>query len=277
MLSTNSGSCFPTATTAPSWTTTSTTADFRRPFLPQMVGSGAEKTVIKWNRVLANGKSEFNSTDILINRDGSSLDTPLTYKLQWLHQSADATLLKVGQQPPPSSYPSVWDPNNGPGGVVIERYRGDIIAKPTTPGVYTAWLIAVDAAGPTQAAGIPAEYDEVLIKRWVLNVKEFIPFRVESFERDNSVLGQSKPEVHNVSQSVPRTAKNCAFTKECSISQVVDDSLKPAQSSDSRITYTSVVVYRQQIHRQHRNQVRQRDAHGLVRKRGLASLQMCGR
>ena len=118
---------------------------------------GAESAVIKWNPVLGSGVPTFISTNMLI-KDGQPLDTPLTYKLKWLAQDADAdatAALQVGQTLPLPSADgtSVWDPNDGgPGGVGIDCSNGDIFATPERSGTYVAWLIAADANGPATAA-----------------------------------------------------------------------------------------------------------------------------
>ena len=64
---------------------------------------GAESAVIEWNPiVLGSGVPTFDSTNMLI-KDDQPLVTPLTYKLKWLAQDADAdatAALQVGQTLP---------------------------------------------------------------------------------------------------------------------------------------------------------------------------------
>ena len=184
----NSGGCFAAPTTTQSWFT-STAASLKDYFPEQMVGSGNESRVISWNRL--NGQPLFQSTEILTKGDGSTLHTRLTYKLQWL---SNATAFKVGQTPA-SANSSVWDPNNGPGGVGIDCSSGDIFATPNITGTYTAWLIAVDNAGPAKKAGLPAEFDEVLIKEWKLTVTKPTPFTInpQSMSRNRTARPGVRP------------------------------------------------------------------------------------
>eukprot|EP00729_Bicosta_minor_P008159 gene8159-15101_t len=203
-VATNSGGCFVAPTTTQSWFT-STAASLKDYFPEQMVGSGNESRVISWNRL--NGQPVFQSTDILTKGDGSTLHTRLTYKLQWLQQSANAAAFKVGQMPP-SENSSDWDPNNGPGGVGIDCVSGDIFATPNITGTYTAWLIAVDTTGPAKRIGLPTEYDEVLIKQWKITVTKPTPFTInpESVNRSRT----ARPDV--ISESFVRKEAGTLYT-----------------------------------------------------------------
>eukprot|EP00729_Bicosta_minor_P003473 gene3474-22403_t len=243
-VATNSGGCFVAPTTTSSWSTF--IASTHQDFPAQMVGNGTQSTVIKWNwNPVLNKRPAFDSTNML-TKDGKPLVTELTYKLKWLTQeAAKATPFQIGETVPLSSSDdtSIWDPDDGPGGVGLGLGNpnpnpnpdidcpssADIYATPERNGTYVAWLIAVDARGPAMTAGVPPEFDEVLIKQWNLTVTEVTHFTVTSFDR--------RHESHKVNLELP-TPMDCAFNEECFIARVDQGSLAPQPTPDGKITYT---------------------------------------
>ena len=233
---TNKGACFHAPTTPAAWTDASSPL-FAATFPDQLVGNGSDFSVIEWNRDTETGNT-LSPSQIMAGGESDGMDFSdnrrLTFQLKWLPadvSTEEADAFQVGKSPPGNF---TFDAKQGPGGVIIDSSSGDIYAAPRTPGNYTAWLIAVDAAGPANQAGVPLELDQVLLKKWDLVVTPLELFAVESFERSNDVTGNL--EVIDVGSAVPFTVKNCSFNEECSISRVIENSFKPAPSG--RITYT---------------------------------------
>ena len=55
---------------------------------------------------------------------------------------------------------------------MLDPENGDVYAVPKAKGVYTAWLIATDLGGTARDEGLPAELDEIVLKRWTFTVSE---------------------------------------------------------------------------------------------------------
>ena len=112
-------------------------------------------------------------SDISTNASARSVVGPkFSYRLGW---SANASVATVGERPPASlvknsgtGVPSGADP----GFIILDPQHGDVYAVPKDIGRYTAWLILTDRSGTATEEGLPAEFDEVIIKQWSFEVTE---------------------------------------------------------------------------------------------------------
>lgn len=147
---TASGRCFISPKTSQSWNSANSKALLDSKFPPEMVGEGKQRSVIRWNSNDAGHR--FAARDIIVrpNDLACSNRTDLSYQLKWLKQGTPAnvtTAMHVGDTAPSANF-AYWDlDNTGPRGVVVDCLNGDISAIPESPGVFTAWLIAVDNSG----------------------------------------------------------------------------------------------------------------------------------
>lgn len=168
---TSNGACFVPPRISRTW-------NQARLALPSaMDGHGKETKSFAWN----NKNTPFNSSDIIVWPDAPSYTTSLTYQLRWLQQqpyidNITTATMKVGDTVPLDFQD--WDPNEGPGGVIVNCLNGKIQASPQKIGTYSAWLIAVDDNGRAKSQGMSSEFDQMLIKKWVLEVIDPVPFSI---------------------------------------------------------------------------------------------------
>lgn len=123
--------------------------------------------------------------------------------------------------------------NKGPEGVRIDAGSGIITASPETAGNYTAWLVAEIAARPAKGEGVAVELDQVLIKKWELQVTELYIFDVKTFAR--------RQVVHTVTAATNlamTTKLNCSLQNECIIGRVDEGSIVPVVPQGS-VSYTA--------------------------------------
>jgi hypothetical protein len=70
-----------------------------------------------------------------------------------------------------------------PGLFDVEAQNGTITALPRRNGDFSMYLIAFDAAGSASDLGLPAELDQVIVKRWDFTVVGKPDFKVNSYSR----------------------------------------------------------------------------------------------
>ena len=132
----------------------------------------------------------------------------------------------------PQEPPSLW---------MMDLVALEWTARPVLSTRHLAVLVIIrrgllrTKAGAAQKAGLPVEYDHVLIKKWDLSVKEPIPFAVTAYTRPNSAK-------HVVNMNAAPTAKICSFNKPCTIDSILRDSIEPTplplEDERSYIFYT---------------------------------------
>eukprot|EP00729_Bicosta_minor_P008108 gene8108-20138_t len=207
---------------------------------------------IEWN-------DDFSVSDLFVNYNRVTREVPhkLSFQLKWIKTDASTTAateenenswMRVGGSPA-ASY--AWDDDDdqkGPGGIGIDSESGQIFANPKTAGTYTAWLIATDDERPAKAAGAPAVLDQVLIRKWDLNVvKPRIDFNIESFSRAaNNNTEVYEVDVTAVTATEVLTEKQCGYGEPCEFNKVIDvidgDEDAAEADVDSAIAYAVEVV-----------------------------------
>ena len=117
----------------------------------------------------------FTSTNVINAKGPPSAAPRFEYRLRW---SAAGTRVVVGANPP-SGLATAGDRRAGDAGpfvdprfITLDEDTGDIYAVPKDTGNYTAWLILVDASGTASSVGLAPELDQVVLKRWDLEVTE---------------------------------------------------------------------------------------------------------
>jgi len=104
--------------------------------------------------------------------------------LKWVDLNDNAIrFIDVGDNPINVDWKDSDDVRWSPGSVDIGSETGVVHAAPTNTGTFTAWLIATDTNGQAAANRLPAENDQVLLKKWTFEVKEPAAFVVEAYER----------------------------------------------------------------------------------------------
>lgn len=192
-----------------------------------------------------------NGINHLLKKDGNGtlVSTEAEYSLRWIRQSytGDSNApFQVGEHPPLDVDNKIWEPDgldSGPGGVEIFSTTGTIYATPKNNGTYTAWLVAMNAQCGQAIEGIPAAFDQVLIKKWIMTVKTKTKFTINPVYVSRNE--DARPGVRPASYQKPEagTLYTVGETYSYAPIRIGADGIsgnKPDSENNWKITYTLV-------------------------------------
>ena len=161
------------------------------------------------------------------------------FSLLWIHP-CNAGKLGVGDNPPDTNsalLTNVADTCNEdenidggttvnpsplvPQGIGVDSTSGQIYVAPQLAGNFTAFLIVSNANSPAAKIGGSASLDQVILKRWDVEVNAFA---VHSFQLDDGMDVTHK--VLSTAKEVAFIQRQCEYDQPCSIEAIKKDTLE---------------------------------------------------